>query len=160
MTIEEFNAADESVARAALLRCCGSKRWAEAMLAQRPFADRPALLSMAEAVWWRLPPDDWLEAFAAHPRIGEKKLSKWSAQEQNGIYAASDPVLQQLTAGNQQYERQFGWIFLINATGKSASDMLDALQARLMNPPGEELRVAAGEQARITGLRLNKLFDE
>jgi OHCU decarboxylase len=159
VTLEEFNAVDAAVARAALLRCCGSKQWAEAMLARRPFRDRDMLFSQAESTWWTLNPGDWLEAFSAHPRIGEKKLAAWASQEQNGIHSASTQILEQLATGNQEYERKFGWIFLINATGKSAAGMLDSLRARLRNPPEEELPIAAGEQAKITALRLKKLFE-
>jgi len=159
VTFEEFNAADAAIARAALLRCCGSKRWAAAMLAQRPFRGRDTLLSTAESIWWTLDPADWLEAFSAHPCIGEKKLAAWSLQEQNGMHSASTQVLEQLAAGNQEYERRFGWVFLVNATGKSGSEMLGLLQARLTHQPEEELRIAAGEQAKITALRLSKLLE-
>lgn len=159
MTLDDFNAAGTAVARAALLQCCGSKRWAEALLARRPLPDREALFSTAESIWWTLDSEDWLEAFHAHPRIGEKKLAGWSSQEQNGIHAASAHVLHQLAAGNQEYERRFGWIFLIHASGKSAPDMLGSLLARLTNAAEAELRIAASEQAKITVSRLDKLFD-
>jgi OHCU decarboxylase len=159
VTLDDFNIAAAAVVTAALLQCCGSKRWAEAMLARRPLLDRAALFSTAESIWWTLDSHDWLEAFSAHPRIGEKKLAGWSSQEQNGIHAAPTQILRQLAAGNQEYERRFGWIFLIQAAGKSAPDMLGSLQARLANPPEAELRIAAGEQAKITASRLDKLFD-
>ena len=159
MTMQEFNAADTAIARTALLQCCGSKQWAERILARRPFQDRDALLSIAESVWWTLGPNDWLEAFSAHPRIGEKKLSDWCSQEQNGVTAATAQILEQLANGNQEYEQRFGWIFLIHATGKTAPEMLALLHARLKNESADELRVAAGEQAKITELRLTKLLD-
>jgi 2-oxo-4-hydroxy-4-carboxy-5-ureidoimidazoline decarboxylase len=159
VTLEQFNAADAAEAGAALLQCCGSKRWTEAMLVTRPFRDRGVLFSHAESIWRTLEPGDWLEAFSAHPRIGEKKLAAWSSQEQNGLHSAPAQVLEQLAAGNREYERRFGWIFLVQAAGKSAQALLDSLQARLTNPPEEELRIAAGEQAKITALRLDKLFD-
>ena len=111
------------------------------------------LFADADAVWWALEPGDWLEAFAGHPRIGAKKLSGWESVDRSGVGAA--PELAQL---NAEYERRFGWIFLINATGKTAPEMLDALRARLQNTPEEELRIAAGEQAQITRLRLGKLL--
>src|SRR5260370_839034 len=59
-------------ARAALGRCCGARRWVEAMLAARPFASDAELLATAERVWWGLGRTYWLEAFAAHPRIGDR----------------------------------------------------------------------------------------
>lgn len=164
MTLHEFHAADAAIARAALLQCCGSKQWAERMLARRPFHNHKTLLSVAESVWWTLEPADWLEAFSAHPRIGnqnttgEKKLSDWCSQEQSELNSAADPILEQLAKGNQDYEQRFGWIFLVNATGKTAPAMLDLLHVRLKNESAEELRVAAGEQAEITKLRLNRLL--
>ncbi len=158
MTFQEFNRADTDAARAALLQCCGSNQWTERMLAKRPFEDFEILLSTAESVWWTLEPADWLEAFSAHPKIGDKKLSDWSLQEQDGVNSAPDQVLEQLAKGNQEYEQRFGWIFLVNATGKTAPEILDLMNARMKKGKTEELHAAAGEQAKITKLRLNKLL--
>lgn len=71
MRLDELNTLPDDSARAELLRCCGSTRWARAMTAARPFATADAMLSAADAAWSALGPDDWLEAFRAHPRIGE-----------------------------------------------------------------------------------------
>jgi OHCU decarboxylase len=160
MTFAEFNAANTAEARASLLRCCGSKRWAEILQARRPFPDLDALQAEAETCWWTLGPADWLEAFSAHPKIGQSANSRWSAGEQSGVASAPPAVLDRLAAANQKYENRFGWIFLVNATGKSAAEMLTLLEARLKNEAAPELRVAAAEQAKITTLRLNKLFEE
>ena len=160
MTLDGLNAADEATARAALLRCCGSKQWADSMLAGRPFHDEPALLSSAESVWWALDCSDWLEAFSAHPKIGEKKLAEWASQEQSGVGSEPASILESLAKGNEEYERRFGWIFLVHATGKTAAELLDLLHIRLTNESTKELRVAAGEQAKITELRLNKLLNQ
>jgi len=160
MTLRELNRADDGVAREALFGCCGSKRWVEEMAARRPFESESALFAAAEAVWWGLEPVDWLEAFAAHPRIGEKKLSGWASLEQNGLHSAPGEVTAQLAGGNQEYENRFGWIFLVQAAGKTAAQMLEALSGRLKNTPEEELRLAAGEQAKITELRLKKLLNK
>ncbi len=165
MTFEQFNIAEVEAASAPLLTCCGSKTWAEEVLARRPFQSREALLAAAETVWWRLDPSDWLEAFSAHPKIGaskngDKSMSKWSSQEQSGMDHATLETLDRLAQENQEYERRFGWIFLVNATGKSAPEMLHLLQSRMKNERAGELRIAAGEQAKIMRLRLNKLLDE
>ena len=158
MTFQEFNRADTAVAHIALIQCCGSKQWTERILAKRPFENVETLLSTADTMWWELAPVDWMEAFSAHPKIGGKKLSNWSSQEQSGINSAPNQVLEQLAKGNHKYEQRFGWIFLVNATGKTAREILDLLSTRLKNGHAEELRVAAGEQAKITKLRLQKLF--
>jgi OHCU decarboxylase len=159
VTLREFNAADPLAAQSALLRCCGSTEWTKNMLHQRPFPDFESLFSKAESIWWALAAVDWLEAFSAHPKIGEAKVSGWCAQEQSGVHSAGGGILERLAAGNRDYQQRFGWIFLVNASGKSASKMLEVLHSRLTNDSAEELRIAAGEQAQITRLRLRKLFE-
>jgi 2-oxo-4-hydroxy-4-carboxy-5-ureidoimidazoline decarboxylase len=146
-------------ARSALGRCCGARRWVDAMLAARPFASDVELLATAERVWWELGRADWLEAFAAHPRIGVRVGAgmDWARREQAGADGAAEATLAALAQGNVTYEERFGHVFLISATGKTADEMLGALRGRLTNDPATELRVAAQEQAKITRLRLDKL---
>jgi OHCU decarboxylase len=136
------------------------------MASRRPFGSVPALLAAADEVWWSLDAEDWHEAFRAHPRIGETKAqarqtaraSAWSAQEQSGAARADDGVTAALAEGNRAYEARFGHIYIVCATGKTAPEMLDILRARLAHDAETELRVAAGEQAKITRLRLEKLL--
>jgi len=155
--LARLNGLGADVAAAELLACCGSTAWARALSASRPFADEEALFDTAERIWWGLTPEEWRQAFAAHPRIGERGTG-WSEAEQAGARAAAAPVLVELAAANRAYEARFGHVFLICATGKSAGEMLAALRARMGNAPEEELRVAAGEQAKITRLRLRRLL--
>lgn len=146
--------------------CCGSTAWVHGMVARRPFTTLHVLLGAAERLWWSLSPDDWCEAFDHHPRIGETAAAaaqaetarRWSANEQRGVAMTSADVRQALADGNREYERRFGHIYLVFATGKSAEEMLALLHARLHNDPDIELRVAAGEQMKITRLRLTKMF--
>jgi OHCU decarboxylase len=128
------------------------------MLAARPFVSDAELLATAERVWWGLGRADWLEAFAAHPRIGGgAAVTAWARREQAGADGAAEATLAALAQGNLTYEERFGHVFLISATGKTADEMLGALRGRLTNDPATELRVAADEQAKITRLRLDKL---
>ena len=164
--LDRLNAADADAAKAELMRCCGSTRWAEAMLRARPFRGPAELFAAAETAWAKTSEADWREAFTHHPRIGDvSKLrekfaatASWSSQEQKGVSGAGEETLQALAAGNREYEARFGFIFLVCATGKSAEEMLALLRARLPNPPAEELRIAAAEQAKITRIRLEKLI--
>jgi 2-oxo-4-hydroxy-4-carboxy-5-ureidoimidazoline decarboxylase len=164
--LAQLNKLPLSEARAELLRCCGSSRWADGMVRARPFRDAEHLFSEAAWLWEQTGPEDWYEAFKHHPRIGDvsqlrakfASTASWSSQEQGGGRGADEAVLQGLADGNAEYERRFGFIFLVCATGKSAAEMLGLLRARLDNPPDEELRIAAGEQAKITRIRLEKLL--
>jgi allantoicase len=146
-----------------LLACCGSRAWVAKVLRARPFRAPQDLYAAAERAFGELDRDDWLEAFAAHPRIGERAAgegvaSRWSAQEQSGTDEASPGILAELAEANRLYERRFGHVFLVCATGKSAFEMLGLLGERLNHDPQTELAVAAGEQQKITRLRLEKLI--
>ncbi|OQR85831.1 hypothetical protein ACHHYP_11306 [Achlya hypogyna] len=145
--------------RAKLLHCCGSQRWVELMLAQRPFLSLEDMTTKAAAADAQLSRADWLEAFGAHPEIGTKtqSISKWEAQEQRGATTAAEATLNELARCNKAYKDKFGYIYIVCATGKSADEMLAIVQRRLVNTPADELTEAAREQAKITQLRLAKL---
>ena len=155
--LDRLNAVPPEEAEAMLLPCCGSRAWARRMAESRPFRDVSEIKEAADRIWWSLGREDWLEAFAAHPQIGQKG-SRWSEQEQAGARGVPPEILQRLSEGNLLYQQKFGHIFIVCATGKSAAEMLTLLRERLGNDPGTELRVAAEEQRKITNLRLEKLL--
>ncbi len=174
-TLAAWNAADESAALDAMLACCGSRRWAQAMVAQRPIASVWALSDAADRAWGAMEEPDWLEAFACHPRIGERKLdlvtsppthdpversAAWSRKEQLSVRAANELVLAELADDNQRYEQRFGFTYIVCATGKSASEMLTILKRRLTNDRESELREAAEQQRQILQIRLGKWLVE
>ena len=166
MSLEGLNALPAGEASQEFLKCCGSKRWAEAMTARRPYESIEELTRTANEIWWSLEQSDWLEAFHSHPKIGEKKAAKavseeaqkWSGQEQAAVQAASQQTLDSLAKLNHDYEGRFGFIFIVCATGKSAGEMVALLRERLQNDIETELPVAAAEQAKITEIRLKKLI--
>ncbi|MDB4984941.1 MAG: 2-oxo-4-hydroxy-4-carboxy--5-ureidoimidazoline decarboxylase [Myxococcaceae bacterium] len=162
----KLNALALEAARSALMRCCGARPWVEKMLARRPFPSTHALLEAADEVWATLDREAYREAFAAHPRIGEDlhtlrskfgSTASWANQEQAGTASADAQTLLALRDENEAYFARFGFIFIVCASGKSAGEMLELMRARMYNPPLLELEVAAGEQAKITKLRLQKL---
>ncbi len=156
--LERLNRLPAAQAERDLLACCRSSRWAARLAAGRPYHTAEALQAAAERVWWALDEADWQEAFAAHPRIGDQAADPAARREQHGVADASVATLTALAEGNRDYEARFGRVFLVFATGRSAGEMLDLLRQRLGNDPATELRVAAGEQARITRLRLERLL--
>ena len=127
------------------------------MAAQRPFPDLETVLAHADRVWCSLSEQDRLEAFRAHPRIGERAAGG-SEHEQSGTRDASAELISQLAEANRWYEQRFGHIFLICATGRTADEMLAALNERLGNDARTELRIAAEEQRKITRIRLERLL--
>ena len=167
VTIAQLDSLPRGAAMELLTSCCGSRRWTAAMVARRPFGSRDALLRAADEEWNRLSPNDWLEAFAHHPRIGDKSAAahvdararRWSESEQLSAANSDDRVKHQLADTQREYEARFGHIFLICAAGKSSEEILAALRARMSNDSKTELRVAAEEQRQITRLRLQNTVD-
>ena len=164
--VAAFDALPDHEAAMLLQSCCGATAWVQAMVAHRPFRTLQRVIDEAATIWWSLTPDDWREAFDHHPRIGErssaapqsKTAQAWSAAEQGGASTAGDDTRQALADVNREYERKFGHIYLVCATSKTAEELLAILRDRLRNDPVAETHVAAGEQAKITRLRLEKLF--
>jgi len=165
--VQRLNSLPSVEARDELLKCCGSSRWVERMIAERPFESLDDLIAKADRIWWSLEPHDWLEAFRSHPKIGEQKAAaatseqsqRWSEAEQSGLSSAAAQTIQAFADLNKEYEEKFGYIFIVCASGKSSEEMLATLRSRLENNPDEELRIAVAEQAKITRLRLQKLVN-
>jgi OHCU decarboxylase len=141
----------------------------------RPFRSADELAAAADRIWRSLSKDDWLEAFAAHPKIGSPgvvagtgfdlhpppnsdRSRAWSRHEQAGTKGASPETLANLADANRDYEERFGHIFIVCASGRNAGEMLALLESRLHNEPQRELEIAAEEQRKITRLRLEKLL--
>jgi OHCU decarboxylase len=167
LTVDELNALSQAEARTSLEACCGSRLWVEKMIALRPFPSLDDVFAAADKVWSQTDPEDWLEAFRHHPRIGERKsqapqgkvAADWSAGEQSSAAVAEGSVQDRLAAINRRYEEKFGFIYIVCATGKSADELLAIAEGRLSNDRESELRIAAEEQRRIMQLRLRKLFE-
>ena len=132
MTLTEFNSMPAAEATHLLQQCNAATAWFEAMAQARPFADVAAMKTMGDAIWWSLGEADYLQAFEAHPMIGDvdslrKKYAATKAMasgEQSGAAVAAEAVLTELATLNQKYLEKFGFIFIVFATGKSAAEML------------------------------------
>lgn len=166
MTIESLNALPYEDAEARFRECCSASPWVKGMLDARPYAGPEALIARSQELWPELTEQDWLDAFEAHPKIGDinslrakyASTKAMASGEQAGASVAPEDVLQRLKAGNDAYLAKFGFIFIVCASGKSADEMLELLEARLPNSRSDELENAAREQANITELRLEKLL--
>ena len=160
--LDNFNRLSPEAAATAILPCNGSFAWAEGMADLRPFRNPEELFATSDNVWRSLSPKAWKHAFDSHPRIGEQKAKaateeslKWSEGEQSAAQLTENTQAA-LALANQQYEKKFGRIFIVCATGKSAEQILTILQTRLSNDPATEQREAAEQQRQITQLRLRK----
>lgn len=166
MTLEQFNQQPSSETKQQLFQCCGSISWVEMMLKEVPFSSAKDLQEKADRCWSKTNDEDWKEAFTHHPMIGDidslrKKFAStqhWTTGEQSNVAKADDAVLVELKSMNEKYFDKFGFIFIICATGKSATEMLTVLKERINNTIEEELTIAAEEQRKIMQLRILKLL--
>lgn len=164
-TIQWFNKLVELDAYKQLIACCQCSRWAEAVVAARPYKDLPQLIASSRDVWVQSTESQILEAFQGHPQIGDlealrNKYKDTATAEQGQITAADESVLLRLRDLNIAYRENFGFIFIVCATGKSAEEMLDLLEARINNSRATELSNGAAEQMKITEIRLNNLLSK
>jgi 2-oxo-4-hydroxy-4-carboxy-5-ureidoimidazoline decarboxylase len=155
-----LNAAPAELARQKLMGCCSSERWAAAVVSGRPYALADELLASSDAAVAGLTPADLEQALAGHPRIGERRgADERSRREQAGVLGADPATIEALAEGNEEYERRFGHIYLVCATGRDAADLLALLRERLGNDPGTEWGVVRRELGKINRIRLAKLLD-
>jgi OHCU decarboxylase len=160
VSLAQFNSLSGEEAEAQLYSCFAHRKWAARVSAGRPYNDLSAVLATAEAAWSDLAPSDWLEAFSAHPRIGEQggHAPDTSHREQSRVMEAPHETLAALADDNRRYEQHFGHVFLIAASGRRGEEILQSLRRRMANDPATELKVAAAEQRKITQLRLERLL--
>jgi len=166
MTLDEINNCAVDDLSIALRKCCGATKWIQSMIGMRPYTSRNDLQNKADISWSSCVFEDVMEAFNHHPKIGDKEnmaknfssTKEWAGDEQRGVDTASDQILERLLIVNEEYVIKYGYIFIVYATGKSAVQMLDLLESRLHNDADAELKIAKGEQHKITKLRLNKLL--
>lgn len=160
VSVGEFNQMPDQVAAELLRGCCSSSEWVRTVVRERPYPDVAAVLAASDVAVGALEEPDLREALAGHPRLGDRRAHGWSGREQAAVSAADDASRAELEAGNAEYERRFGHIYLACATGRSAGDLAGFLRERLGNAPEQEWRIVAAELATINRIRLRQLLGE
>jgi 2-oxo-4-hydroxy-4-carboxy-5-ureidoimidazoline decarboxylase len=155
-----FDELPEAEARALLATCLDVPRWADEVLAGRPYGSVEALEARAAASAATLSDDELEAALARHPRIGERAGAghdaAHSAREQAGVDRSDSEVLQRLTQGNRDYEERFGRVFLIRAAGRDSREILAELERRLGNDDDTERAETVDQLGQIALLRLRQ----
>lgn len=166
MTIADFDNLGIDEKKRLLAQCCNSSTWIKKMLTIFPVQDLVDLLEYAEEEWYECNPAEWLEAFQNHIKIGDlSSIEKnttinadWVKNEQAIFFNASPSILDGLKEKNELYEETFGYNYIVFTKEKSMNEIIANLSERIENDPHDELIIAAGEQNKITQMRLRKLF--
>ncbi|PCJ48979.1 MAG: OHCU decarboxylase [Gammaproteobacteria bacterium] len=167
MNLDELNQLSNEAAEEFFVQCCTASSWIKKMINSRPYATTHDLVIAANENWQGLDEADYLEAFEGHPKIGNvnslrKKYGntkQLASGEQSLVNQASEKLLGDLAKGNDDYFNKFGFIFIVCATGKTALQMLNLLEQRLINDRALELIKAAEEQRKIFLIRLDKCLE-
>ena len=164
--LTHFNGLPAPVARAELLACCAAPSWAEQMAAGRPYCSAHDAIRQSAMIVAGMRVTDLAAALAGHPRIGERtqaghgpvRSAGWSAQEQSGVHDADAQTAHALAESNLEYERRFGHIYLVCASGRAGAELLALLRSRLHNDAPAEWQVVRSELQNINEVRLRKLL--
>ena len=176
--LERLNGLPDAMAQEELQACCSSARWVAEVASGRPFASADEIIACSDAAVAGLSQEELEQALAGHPRIGDRSgaavgcgdavgqpgheasaVAGWSRQEQAGVQAADQSIVRALAEGNEAYERRFGHIYLVCATGRSGAELLALLRERLDNDPAAEWDVVRRELGKINRIRLRKLLE-
>lgn len=139
VALNTFNDKTTEEAFDILYDICRSREWADKMVNSRPFETVGSFLSSAEEYFRALSGEEWLKAFAAHPKLGDRTAPAREAKEQSGTASASENQLELLASLNAEYYDKNGFVFLLCATGVSIEDMLAHIQRRVVNSKETEV---------------------
>jgi len=159
VSLEALNAMPAAQAGEHLLACCTSERWIHNVTSGRPYGTVSEILARSDEAVAGLDRSDLEQALAGHPRSGARSAVGPSRQEQAGVQTADRATLRALAEGNETYERRFGHIYLVCATGRSAAELLALLRERLGHDPGTEWGIVRGELGKINRIRLRQLLE-
>lgn len=162
---DKVNALPRAELLTRLRACLDVPRWAEEVADRRPFTDAAEVRAAADEAAAGLTTGEIHAALAAHPRIGERpsggdSSAALSRSEQSGVDSQDSELQRALREGNEAYERRFGHVYLVCASGRSGPELLEILRSRLDNDPESELRIVADELRKIAQLRLAKVIEE
>lgn len=128
--------------RATLVRLFeGAPAFVEQLLTETPSASGDEFFRRAERTALALPPIEQVALLDSHPRIGAapSSVSALSYAEQGYDRDAGSAELQaRLDRLNDEYERRFGFRFVIFVAGRSRSEIADLMADHLAESVDEE----------------------
>jgi 2-oxo-4-hydroxy-4-carboxy--5-ureidoimidazoline (OHCU) decarboxylase len=124
---------------------------AERLESEAPFDSDEELIERARELVGTLSEADKIATLNAHPRIGERadRMSAASVREQGG-----DRV-PELDALNDEYERKFGFRFVVFVNRRPKSEIAGVLRDRLQNGREEEMQTGLDAIVAIAADRLS-----
>ena len=162
MTLDELNGKDRSSFVSAVGSAFEDSPWvAERAWDSRPFESIDALHDALSSVIASARLDEQLSLLRAHPELGTRaRMSQASTQEQAGagLAALTTDEAERFRTLNSAYREKFGFPFLYAVKGRTAQDILNALERRLASARDTEHQEALRQVYRIARFRLEEMI--
>ena len=119
--------------------------------------DAASIVASARSEVARMTESERIAVLDAHPRIGADpvSLSALSRSEQGG--ATDIATMRELAALNEEYERRFGFRFVVFVAGRSKAQIVPIFRERLRHTREVELAIGIDEFLAIAGDRLERI---
>ena len=116
--------------------------------------DAASILESARSEMARMTEAERIAVLNAHPRIGADpaSLSPLSRREQG-----DEAIPRELAALNDEYERRFGFRFVVFVAGRSKAEIVPVMRERLRRSRDEELATGLEEFLAIARDRLERV---
>lgn len=162
MTLDELNGKDRSGFVSAVGSAFEDSPWvAERAWEKRPFESIDALHEAMSSVVASARRDEQLSLLRAHPELGSRaKMSQASTHEQAGagLAALTKDEAERFSSLNSAYRDKFGFPFLFAVKGRTAQEILNALERRLTSARDAEHHEALRQVYRIARFRLEDII--
>lgn len=164
-SISTFNDTTHDQVIKSLEVCAPISSWAKTVADGRPYRNRAELLEKADIAARQWSTAEVMGALDSHSKLGQKPTgtdsnSIHSRKEQSSMGTLDKNVTKRLQELQDAYYERFGHIFLIRASGRSASEILEILEVRLTRTIEEEQATTAEELRQIALLRLEQIIQD
>ena len=127
----------------------------------RPFKNSEDLIHKMINIYENIPREKIIDIFNLHPKLAiEKKLTSFSSKEQDGakLNICTNDELEEFKNLNMDYEKKFGFPFIIAVKGKNKNEILINFRKRIKNNFQEEFNEAKIQVKKIALFRLSDVL--
>ena len=134
---------------------------AEKLFELKPFKNKDDLINKMIKIYESSSKDEILNILRSHPKLAvEKKLTEYSNQEQSraNLKNCTQEEFDEFTKLNSEYEKKFGFPFIMAVKGKDKIDILNNFRQRINNNIEFEFEESKKQVKKIALFRLDELF--
>ena len=134
---------------------------AEKLFELKPFKNKDDLINKIIKIYETSSQDEILNILRSHPKLAvEKELTEHSNQEQSraNLKNCTQEEFNEFTKLNSEYEKKFGFPFIMAVKGKDKIDILNNFRQRINNNIEFEFKESKKQVKKIALFRLDELF--